>query len=120
MTPLLSDGVVDRAPDPLACRACAGHGTVAVRPDCIHPGSNGRCPCGPDEAPCAECEGTGRVPCHCGEPADRIGRDGGPACSQGCSGGVLLDGEEPDEDLRDGPDYAGLMASARALDRGGW
>lgn len=98
---LLSDGVVDRAPDPLVCPTCKGEGRVAVRPDCIHAGSNGRCPCGPDEVPCPDCEGSGVKACAtCGNEADRLGADGEPYCSFLC-GGIQDENDEPDDDSYD-------------------
>lgn len=50
------------------CTVCRGRGIVAVPVSCD---CSGRCSCGSEDAPCDECEGSGRMACdHCGEPAD--------------------------------------------------
>lgn len=113
MSGLLSDGVVDRAPDPLWCPTCRGDGTVPVRaPGCTHEAANGRCPCGLEDAECPDCEGSGRTGCdHCGEPATTV-RHRDVLCAA-CAA--------PSEDgWPDAPDYDGMQASARAIDRSGW
>jgi hypothetical protein len=115
---LLHDGAAAAIPEPLRCAVCNGTGTVVV----LVAEKTWTCPEEYGDAPCYECLGSRVKSCtNCGDDADRIGKDGEPACSPGCSGGVFLDGDEPGEpDYDGGPDYAGMMASARALDRGGW
>lgn len=67
------------ADGPPPCDECRGSGKVVIR-GCSH---RGNCPCGEDKAfPCPDCGGTGRGPCHCGEPADRLdAMTGQPVCS---------------------------------------
>ena len=104
MGALLSDAGMARDPR-LDCTGCRGRGVRYARPgDCHH---FGRCPCEPVEIPCPEDCYDGVTGCsNCGDEATRI-HQGEPSCD-------LCAARCEDICPESAPDYAGMMASARA------
>lgn len=78
---------------PLACTKCEGTGITYSLCSRHH---TGNCPCGPDEARCEACDGSGLERCQvCGEGhAVGVDGDGWRACSRCLVGPVASDAPE--------------------------